>query len=245
MTRNFLLATTCVILGATSASALDFTGGTVGAEYVMYPDVSEVSELQFSAQVEFAVNPAFSLAFDVSNNSFDIDGSPASYSSSSALIHAIYHVSDTTNVGGYVAHNNVFYFDATSFGVEASYDGGAYDVSGYLGVMDFPLADEYFKTVGVAGGYDFGNGFGMTASFDLFYADDVDENIITSRLGGDYDFGNGISVFAEVGHYSRSEGGGSDLDTFVTIGSEISFGPNSGTTFDGPPLFDYFALSGI
>jgi hypothetical protein len=240
MKTTLMNTTACLLLCATSASALDFTGGTVGFEYTAFPDISEISETGFSSSVEFAVNPALSFALDVKSSSMDIDGAPINYSTSSTFIHAIYGVNEAVNVGAYLGRSSIFYFDSNSFGVEASYDGGAYDVSGYVGIADFPMASSNMTTAGIQGGYEFGNGFGLGASFDLIDLQDEDFQGITSTIGADYSFGNGAAVFIEAGQFKRTNGSDSDTEPFVTVGTTFSFGPQGGTSFEPPKGLEMF-----
>ncbi|MDO6591574.1 hypothetical protein DS901_09235 [Loktanella sp. D2R18] len=242
MTKNILLATTCLVVGATSASALEFTGATIGADYTAYTSsgLDEVTSLGFSSELEFSLAPSFSMALNISRESFDVDGAPFDLTSSDISLHGIYSVNDAVKVGAFVAQSSFFYYDSDSYGVEAAYDGGSYNVAGYIGAADFEIADETMTLFGLNGDYGFANGFGVQAAVDVVDFQDFDLTVATSTIGATYDFGNGVSISADLGRIDIDDTGSSDEETFVSVGTTFAFGPEGGTTFKTPKGFDLF-----
>ncbi len=247
MTKNILLATTCLFVGATSASALEFTGGTIGADYTAYTseNLEDLSETGFFTELEFAIAPSFSMALNISRNSIDVDGSSFSLSESDFSLHGIYDVNDAVKIGAFYGNSGIYYFETDNYGVEAAYDGGSFNVSGYVATADFAAADETMTLFGMNGDYIFENGFGLQAAVDVVDFQDFDLTSTTSTIGATYDFGNGVAIYGDLGRIDVDEGNFSEDVTFVTVGTTFAFGPNAGTTFKSPEAPIFLLLQGL
>lgn len=231
MLKNILSTTTLIVLSTSSLSAFEFTGGSIGVDYTTYADIDDISATNLTSEIEFAITPLFSMALSMTSTSYDVNG-PYDLTTSSHTLHAIYNVNDALKVGAFVGKEGMFYYDADTYGIEASYDTGTINVAGYLGAGDMVDAD--ISIAGLNAGYAFGNGFSVGAGVQNMKIDDYDYSLTTTSLEAGYAFGNGMSVYAEAGQYGFESGRYSDDQDYVTIGANFAFGPNGGTSFKAP-----------
>jgi hypothetical protein len=240
-----LLATTALIVtGATSASAWEFTGGSLGLEYESYQDSSELDTARVSSELEFSITPSFSIGAELSRSEYlDADFGPFDLSTSNYALHAIYSINNSIKVGAFVGGESFFYIDAETYGIEASFESGSFNVASYLGGGDF--VGEDITLVGLSASYGFNDQFSVTGDVDYTEFRDFDFSSTESKIGINYNFGNGAEIFANVGQTSFENFGSSISETFVSMGTTISFGPQGGTSFEAPRSLSFFNLLGL
>lgn len=241
MNKSFLAASALFMAVTTPAVALEFTGGTFGADYTTYPEFDEVTATGFSSNIEFAITPQFSAALSMTSTTFDVDG-PFDLSSSSRFVHGIYSVNDAVKVGAFYGNESVFYYSSDTYGIEAAYDDGRFNAGGYVGAGQF--IEEDVTLYGINGGYVFGAGFGINADVDRVDMDINDATMTTSSVGVEYSFGNGAAISLDVGQFKTESGSFSYEEDFVTFGASYSFGPNGGVSFEAPTALNSMLFFG-
>lgn len=231
MNKSVLAASALFMAITTPAVALDFTGGTFGADYTKYPDIDDISSTGFSSDIEFAITPQFSAALSMSSTTYDING-PYDLSSSSRFLHGIYNINDAVKVGAFYGNETIYYLNSDTYGIEAAYDDGAFNAGGYVGAGQF--FEEDVTLYGLNGGYVFGAGFGINADVDRVEMDINDATMTTSSVGVEYSFGNGAAISLDVGQFKVENEFFSNEEDFVTFGASYNFGPNGGVSFESP-----------
>ena len=241
MKRNVLTISALILAAATPAVALEFTGGTFGADYSTYPDIDELTSTSFSSDIEFAITPQFSAALSMSSTTYDING-PYDLSSSSRFLHGIYNINDAVKVGAFYGSESIYYLNSDTYGIEAAFDNGTFNAGGYVGAGQF--FEEDVTLYGLNGGYVFGGGFGINADVDRVDMDINDATMTTSSIGVEYNFGNGAAIALDVGQYKVENEFFSNEEDFVTLGASYSFGPNGGVSFKAPAALNSLLFFG-
>ncbi|UWR34595.1 porin family protein [Sulfitobacter sp. W027] len=224
--KNFpgLTLVATLALGATTAQAVEVTGGSVGLSYSAFADDTDFSRLGLDGSVEIGINRNFGVQFDAGYSDFGFTG----VDSHSLGLHGIYHLDEATSFGAFYTREEALGEDADILGVEAGYEMLEWEFEGYLANVDSDAGDGTLG--GLKARYAMAEGFGLTGSFDHFGSDGDDLSRFAVRL--DRDVSPTTNLFLEVGSAKVDVGGINETEPFVGLGGEIAFGADRGTTFD-------------
>ncbi|MBB5723871.1 hypothetical protein FHS72_003516 [Loktanella ponticola] len=215
---KILLSSAALILSAAPLYAQQFTGGELGFEYNQFVDDDSINGTNYHLGAEMAFNRSFSIAANVQNLDFEGDDT-------SATLHGIYHLNETSSLGVFVAGNGD---EQTSFGFEGGTELWKGDIGGYIGQVD--VDGETAVIFGLSSNTPIGANFSVFSDLDFVADDDV--AVSTQELGVEYNITGGADIFAQVGQAEVFTDFGSDAETYVGIGARIQFGAARGTTFE-------------
>ncbi|MEM5542095.1 hypothetical protein WNY61_05035 [Sulfitobacter sp. AS92] len=219
-----LTLTAALALGATTAQAVEVTGGSVGLSYSAFTDDTDFNRLGLEGSVEFGFNQNLSLQLDAGYNDFDISG----IDSHTLGLHGIYHADEAMSFGAFYTREDVEGDDLDIVGVEAGYEMLAWEFEGYLGNVDFDGGDGTIG--GLKARYETPTGLGVTGSYDHADSSVIDGSRFAVRL--DRDVSPMANLFVEIGSAKLDVGGLSDSEPFVGLGGTIAFGAERGATFE-------------
>lgn len=221
MSFNKILCTGALSVLPFTLSAQEFTGGTLGLEYLS-TDGDDVTS--YYGEVEFGINR--NIGFEVDLNGF----SAGSDSASSATMHGIYHIGPTASLGAYYGQGFGDSNDVTFYGVEGGTLWGRTSIGGYLGQRE--SGGTSGTTFGVNAEAPINDSFEIFTDFDFIYVDD--SWVSQDEIGVQYNMPNGPELYALYGRASAelSGFGGATADYFG-VGARINFGAKRGTTFEG------------
>ena len=211
-------------LGATTAGAVEVTGGSVGLSYSAFAEDTDFNHWGLEGAMELGFSRDFSLQIDAAYHDFgftDID-------STLLGLHGIYHLNDATSFGAFYTFEDVEGDEADIFGIEAGYEVREWEFEGYIANVDTDLGDATLG--GIKARYEMQEGFGLTGSYDMADDDTGDLSRFAIRL--DRDVSVNTNLFLEVGSAKAEAGGVNVSEPFVGLGGEIAFGADRGTTFD-------------
>ncbi|MEY1555585.1 porin [Yoonia sp. R2331] len=229
MSHKAVIAAAVLAVVSTPVAAQSLSG-QLGIEYSAPTDGTDFGGTTYSGGLEYSINRQFAVGVDVSGYKLDnIDTSL-----SSATLHGIYHISDSATAGVFFGRDWIEDANSDVYGIEGGTEFMGGTVGGYIG-----RADDGTDTVnlfGLDGAYGLSNGFSVIAEYDR--ASEGDVSLSQAAIGAQYDLSAGPSVYAKLGNVSGEAGGTSADQTFITIGAEVAFGANRGTTFDQRSLFE-------
>lgn len=211
-------------LGASTAQAVEVTGGSVGLSYSAFADDTDFNRLGLDGSVELGFSRNLGLQADAGYNDFDASGADGH----TLGLHGIYHMDQATSFGAFYTREDIEGEDADILGVEAGYEMLNWEFEGYIANVDTDLGDGTLG--GLKARYEMAQGFGLTGSYDHFGSDGDDLSRFAVRL--DRDVSPTTNLFLEIGSAKADVGGISDSEPFVGLGGEIAFGAGRGTTFD-------------
>ncbi|MBB3993681.1 hypothetical protein GGR95_001312 [Sulfitobacter undariae] len=212
------------LLSATSASAVEITGGSLKLSYSTFASETDLSRLGIEGSTELAFTQKFSMQLDLGYQNMgesDLDGSAIG-------VHAIYHLDNATSLGGFYTREKVNGASLDLYGVEAGYETGQWDFEGNLGRTSTDGDDA--TIFGASARYEFANQLGLTGSYDTVDMGMFDISRATIAL--DRNVSDNVNLFLEVGSAKFSADGLSASEPFVGIGGKIAFGAERGATFD-------------
>ena len=158
---KILLSTAAFAVVAAPVFAQEFTGGELGFEYNQLIDNDEIDGTNYYAGAEMAFNRDFSVGFNIANLDF-------SGEDTSATLHGIYHMNDTTSLGVFVAGGDN---DTTSYGIEGGTELFGGDIGGYIGQIQ--VDDEDALIFGLSSNTPLGASFTVFTDFDIVADEDV------------------------------------------------------------------------
>lgn len=218
---------------AQPAAAVEFTGGEVSLGYSMFTAENDLSRFTLDGAVELGFNQSFGAQIDLSHSKFGF----TDLSTTSATLHAIYHVNDTSSLGVFYTYekagiNGLGSGNLDVFGIEGGFERGAWDVEGYVGFGKEQGVS--FTTFGADIAYQLSDRFKVGVSHDRVELEDV-ISFHSTALRGRYEVATGMDVYADLG----KAGVGVDLgsvsvsadETFVGFGLTYTFGADRGATF--------------
>lgn len=219
----------CALVGAslciaTTAQAVEVTGGSVQLKYSAFTEETDFDRVNIEGSLEIGFNRSFSTQIDLGHNNFgvtDADGTNFG-------LHGIYHVNETTSLGAFYTREDIENTDLDFFGVEAGFELGAFDFEGYVGSVDGEGDSE--TAFGLGGRYGFGSGFGVSLDYEDVGDSDV-ASLSTTTITLDKDVGENLNLFVELGSAEVESAGFSESEAFVGIGGRYVFGADRGATF--------------
>ena len=221
---SVLALSAALAFGATTAQAVEVTGGSVGLSYSAFADDTDFSRLGLDGSVELGFNRNLSLQFDAGYSDFDF----VDEDSHLLGLHGIYHWDEATSFGAFYTREEALGGDADILGLEAGYEMLDWDFEGYLAHVDTDAGDGTLG--GIKARYALAEGFGISGSYDRLGSDGDDLSRFAMRL--DREVSPTTNLFLEVGSAKVDVGGISESEPFVGLGGEINFGADRGTTFD-------------
>ena len=206
----------------------------------IFSDFDGFSVSTFGGAVEFGVTNKFSVAADLILHSFENTDETLT----GVTLHGIYSVNPDLHAGLFLSRETFFNMGSDSYGVEVAYTSGPMDFEGYLGASDDNGTDN--TRLGLAGAYEFSNGFSVIGSYDkIKYTEFTSQSISSMEAGVGYALGNGAEFSASVGqlHY---EAFGFTLakEPYLSIAATFNFGPQGGTTFKHRGFFELGPVTG-
>ena len=232
MTHTAALA--AVLLAAASPlAAQGITGGQLGIEYDAPIDGSDLGGTTYHGGLEYAFNRAFTASVNVAGYRLDnIDTSAGN-----VTLHGTYALDSAASVGLFVSRDSLDDTDADAmlYGIEGGTE--AYPgltAGGYIGAVN---GDDYDGTiVGIEGDYGLTPNVSLVGDADLITGDGVDIGQIA--LGASYAIASGPTFTAKIGQARIDDGTTDDSFAFISVGVDVAFGNQRGTTFDTRSIFD-------
>jgi len=219
-----LTLSAALALGATTAQAVEVTGGSAGLSYSAFTEDTDVSRLGLEGSVELGFNRTLGLQFDAGYNDFNATG----IDSNTLGLHGLYHLNEATSFGAFYVREDVEGVDLDILGVEAGYEVLNWDIEGYVADIDSDGGDGTMG--GVKARYQMASGLGLTGAYDRAESGGDDLSRFAVRL--DRDVSPNGNLYLEVGTARAEAGGISDSEPFVGLGGKITFGAERGATFE-------------
>ena len=219
-----LTLTAALAFGATTAQAVEVTGGSVGLSYSAFADETDLNQWGLEGSMELGFNRNLSLQIDAAYRDFDF----TNIDSTLLGLHGIYHMNEATSLGVFYTLEDIEGEEADIFGLEAGYEVQQWQFEGYIANVDTDLGDATLG--GIKARYEMQEGFGLTGSYERSDDDTGDLSRFAIRL--DRDVSVNTNLFLEVGSAKAEAGGVKISEPFVGLGCEIAFGADRGTTFE-------------
>lgn len=219
-----LTLTAALAFGATTAQAVEVTGGSVGLSYSAFADETDLNQWGLEGSMELGFNRNLSLQIDAAYRDFDF----TNIDSTLLGLHGIYHMNEATSLGVFYTLEDIEGEEADIFGLEAGYEVQQWQFEGYIANVDTDLGDATLG--GIKARYEMQEGFGLTGSYERSDDDTGDLSRFAIRL--DRDVSVNTNLFLEVGSAKAEAGGVKISEPFVGLGGEIAFGADRGTTFE-------------
>lgn len=219
-----LTLTAALALGATTAQAVEVTGGSVGLSYSAFADETDLNQWGLEGSMELGFNRNLSLQIDAAYRDFDF----TNIDSTLLGLHGIYHMNEATSLGVFYTLEDIEGEEADIYGLEAGYEVQQWQFEGYIANVDTDLGDATLG--GIKARYEMQEGFGLTGSYERSDDDTGDLSRFAIRL--DRDVSVNTNLFLEVGSAKAEAGGVKISEPFVGLGGEIAFGADRGTTFE-------------
>ncbi len=219
-----LTLTAALAFGATTAQAVEVTGGSVGLSYSAFADETDLNQWGLEGSMELGFNRNLSLQIDAAYRDFDF----TNIDSTLLGLHGIYHMNEATSLGVFYTLEDIEGEEADIFGFEAGYEVQQWQFEGYIASVDTDLGDATLG--GIKARYEMQEGFGLTGSYERSDDDTGDLSRFAIRL--DRDVSVNTNLFLEVGSAKAEAGGVKISEPFVGLGGEIAFGADRGTTFE-------------
>ncbi|MEX3315827.1 hypothetical protein [Sulfitobacter sp. PS-8MA] len=218
-----LTLTAALALGATTAQAVEMTGGSVGLTYSTFTDETDLNRVGLEGSVELGFPRNFSLQIDAAYHDFDW----VNAESTLLGLHGIYHMNAATSFGLFYTREKFEGEEADIAGVEVAHEIQDWRFEGYIADTDSITGGTFG---GVQARYEMSQGFGLTGYFDRSEANNGDLTRFAVRL--DRDVSPSTNLFIEVGSAEADFGSGSETEPFVALGGKIMFGADRSTTFE-------------
>lgn len=221
---------------AGGAQAQGFAGGTLAIETSAFFEEGDVGYTTYSGGLQFDLGLGFGTEINLASYGFSGFGADGS----NVTLHALYDFGPLlafgdANLGTFIGRDGYEDGDAEIFGVEASGEIYGLRAEGYLARHDGDLGR--INLAGISAQYDITPQ--IFAMGDLGLADgEGDAELLRAALGGGYQIDGGPRLWGELGRIDAEEGAFTGDETYLAIGAEINFGPNSGTSFGSRSLFD-------
>ena len=230
MTHSAALAAV-LLAAATPLAAQGITGGQLGIEYNAPIDGSDLGGTTYHGGLEYAFNRAFTASVNAAGYRLDNFDTSAG----NVTLHGTYALSGAASAGLFVARDSLDDEDATLFGIEGGTE--AYPgltAGGYLGAV---RGDGYDGTIlGIEGDYGLRSNVSLIGDADLISGDGLDVGQIA--LGASYTIDSGPRFTAKVGQARIDDGTTDETFAFISVGVDVAFGNQRGTTFDTRSIFD-------
>ena len=210
------------LLCAPALHAFEVTGGSVSLGYssLTDSDLNDINKTSLGGSLEFGIAREFSVQADLSLAKFgltDID-------SRSLGLHAIYHASENTSLGGFLGRDRIEDVNLDFIGVEAGHQMGRFGVEGYLGHAEAEGIDG--TVLGLQGDYTLGEYSSVGMRYDNINVEGYDASRVS--LTGEFGASPGFAITGEIGN-ADIESVGSEM--FAGVGVRINFGAKRGATF--------------
>jgi hypothetical protein len=221
--------TVAFLLAASSAQAFEVTGGSIALGYSGFTDnlLSDVDKTTLGGQIEVGFSRDFSMQADLGFMNYGF----SDFDAHNFGLHGIYHLSDTTSLGGFVGRDTIESEDLSIYGVEVGHQAGPLGLEAYLSIADAGVED---GTV-----YGLRAAYGITDSTEIgLRYDHINiDGLGASRLSvaGEFALSSGFAVTGEIGSADIDDSGS---EGFFAIGAKFNFGANRGATFNQRSVLD-------
>ncbi len=224
MKSHLIAITGASLLCATSAQAIEITGGSVGLSYSAFTEDTSVRRTGIEGSLEIGYNRNFSSQIDLTYHQLNASDEDVT----TIGLHTIYHVNDATSLGIFYAIEDTSGGEFDFYGIEAGHEVGQLAIEGYLGQAEANAVDA--DVLGISARYAFANEIGVTGSYDNLDIAGSDLSKVTLRV--DRNVTPDVNVYLEVGSARVSGAGLSGSEPFVGLGGTYVFGAERGATFD-------------
>ncbi|SEQ24631.1 hypothetical protein SAMN05428995_103347 [Loktanella sp. DSM 29012] len=228
MKSSAAIAAALYAVASTTASAQGITGGQLGIEYNAPIDGSDFGGTTYSGGIEYGINRSYALSLNAAGyrpDNFDTDAT-------NVTLHGTYHFDDFSSAGIFVSHDDLDDESITLVGIEGGTDIYGGDLTTYLARSN----DDDVTVIGFAGEYAIRDAISVIG--DLDYADLDGGSISQFGIGAAYDLNGGPTFYAKIGNARYDDGTIDESAGFVSIGVDVAFGAERGTTFDTRSIFD-------
>ncbi len=212
------------LMCATSAQAIEITGGSVGLSYSAFTKDTSVSRMGIEGSLEIGYTQHFSSQIDLTYHKLH----DSEQDNAALVLHTIYHANDSTSLGLFYAIEDTPSGTFDFYGAEVGHEAGPWAFEGYLGRAETRAVDAHI--IGVSARYAFANEVGLTGAYDTI--DIIDTDLSKMALRVDRDVKPDVNLYLEVGSAGTRGGGFSGFEPFVGLGGTYVFGANRGATFD-------------
>jgi hypothetical protein len=255
MSYKIVLSAAIAAMIAPSAFAQSLTGASISGDYRNYfGDDADGSSLSLEGGAEVSLGNSFAVG---ANLSFGKDNdTDADYTN--GTLHALYMVSPTAAVGGFVARDSVDNADSTNYGIEFGGRSNTSRYEIYYGATDLSgdnVTDEDLTIFGASFDVQVTNGISLGLGYESFTGLSG-RSVRTGELVEDVTFSDtsiiarynvmpNASVYGKLGKIAGNAFEGdttffTDNDVrYVGVGAEFTFGGQRG------PIFGERTLSGF
>lgn len=210
------------LLFVPAAHAFEVTGGEVSLGYSGLTDsaLNDATRTTLGGSLEFGISHEFSVQGDLSVSKFGL----THIDSRSLGLHAIYHASEDTSVGGFLGRDRIEGSNLDFFGVEIGHQMGQFGAEGYISHAEIEGVSG--TVLGLEGNYAVNDYATVGMRYDNINVDGLDASRLS--LTGEIGATPGLAITGEIGN-ADLEGLGSEM--FAGIGVRINFGAKRGATF--------------
>ncbi len=217
------MAVAIVLLAAPAALAQQVTGGSLMLSHSAFVDSSDLSKTSLQGSVELGFSRQLGLQADLGLSRLNL----ADENATNAVLHGIYHLSETTSVGLFLGMDRLAGSSETFVGLEMGTAAGATGFEGYIGAAESNGVSG--TIIGLSTRYGINEQVGVGLSLDHLSVDVLDATRYS--LNADYAVTDNIVLFGEVGALRGEVMGLTGSEGYVKLGGEVKFGAKRGTTF--------------
>jgi hypothetical protein len=223
-TTRTAMAAALVLFCAPVAQAQQVTGGSLTLSHSAFTDDTDLSKTSLLGSVELGFNRNYGLQADLGMGRLN----NASETVTNAVLHGIYHLSDTTSVGLFLGLDRLDGETQSFVGLEMGTAAGPTGFEAYIGYADDDT--DSGTMIGLSTRYGVSEQFGLGVSLDHLSLSAVDATRYS--VNADYAVTPNVTLFGEVGALNGQTAGGSGTEGYVKLGGKVTFGAKRGTTFD-------------
>ncbi|MGC1494302.1 MAG: hypothetical protein WA790_00725 [Sulfitobacter sp.] len=224
MKPPFIAVFGVLILCATTAQAVEITGGSVGLSYSAFTKDTSARRIGIEGSLEVGYNQNFSSQIDLTYHQLNV----TDQDTTTLGLHTIYHVNAATSLGIFYAIEDTIGGTFDMYGIEAGHGAGPWAFEGYLGRAEANAVDA--ELLGFSARYELANEIGVTGAYDDVDVAGVDWSKTSLRV--DRDVTADVNLYLEVGAAHVNGAGLSGSEPFVGLGGTYVFGAARGATFD-------------
>ncbi|WP_045388139.1 hypothetical protein [Falsirhodobacter sp. alg1] len=212
-----------LMIAATPALALDFTGGTVTLGYSALSDDGDLSKAGVAGQFEFGLTPQFGVQGDVGVTKFFDIGETMH----DLTVHGIYHTNPNVAMGVFYGAESGVGDTQRFYGFEVAQHSTPISAELYLGRADRSDLDGMIG--GLSGRYALTPDFGVGLAYDR--ADLEHQDLSRVALQADYAVLPNLKLGGEIGSFDGDTDTLSGRETYIGLNAEFTFGRQGDTTF--------------
>lgn len=216
---------------ASAVQAQEVTGGTIQLGYSSFiggGGNTDVNKLTLGSSLEYGFSQQFSVQGDFALMKYGL----SNVDTANFGLHGIFHINDTTSVGGFIGQDRIEGDGLDYFGFEIGHQVGAIGTEAYISRADSGVGVKG-TVLGIKGEYAVNEVTSVGARFDNINVQGIDASRFA--LTGEVAATPGLALTGELGQ-ARIETLGSEA--YIGVGVKVNFGAKRGATFDRRSIVD-------